>query len=352
MGPGGVDWLSAVAALAAGIGAGGWLVWKMRATGAAAAVAPDAPLERRDLLGKRDALMRQLAELEDAAGKRSPAQLARERHALELEAARVLMAIDRAPAPAPGPATQRRERSSPFGPAASSLRAAASGGSALRGFLWSVGAMAALGGLVLLATQAAQPRPFGGPAGADVGPATTRATEGAAAPRLRELLERNPDDVDTRLALARELLEQGDMMGVWNETQRVLARSPGNPRALSYQAVVRLAMGQPAVARDMLEQAISAAPELFDAYASLALAHVRLGDRDAAARTMATAKQRFTAEVEELARFEAEMEASAEGPSLEDNPHASVGPPSGPAPAAPAPSAPASAGTATAPPSP
>lgn len=332
MGPGGVDWFSAVAVLAAGIGGGSWLVRRMRVTGTAAAVAPEIPMKQRDLLGKRDALLRQLAELEDTAGERDPALLARERYTLELEAAGVLMEIDRIPAPA----TEPSERLSPPGPAASLLPVSASGTSALRAFLWGVGAMAAFAGLVLLVTQSARPRRAGGPPAEGVPAATTRGPGSQETTMLRDLLQGSPEDLGARLALARELLEQGDMMGVWNETQYVLARSPGNPQALSYQAVVRLAMGQPEIAQQMLEQAISAAPDMLEAYGSLAVAQARLGRGDAAARTIAMAKQRFPGESEALVRLEAQLGTPpGDEPLRAGHPHAprpgtSTGPPGRP----------------------
>ena len=62
--------------------------------GAKAAAHENEALELRDLAGKRDALLAQLRELEDTASKRTPEQLARERYALELEAAQALLALD------------------------------------------------------------------------------------------------------------------------------------------------------------------------------------------------------------------------------------------------------------------
>ena len=76
--------------------------------------------------------------------------------------------------------------------------------------------------------------------------------------QLRAALAKNPDDLDARLELARHLLRQRDLMGVWNETQYVLERQPGHPRALAYQSLVRLAMGQGEMAVEMLKQAIAA----------------------------------------------------------------------------------------------
>ena len=98
--------------------------------------------------------------------------------------------------------------------------------------------------------------------------------------RSRSVAE--PDDLEARLALARDHLAQQDLMAVWNDTQFVLEREPGNPRALSYQALVRLAMGQADVAETMLKQAMAAAPDLLDAHLHLAVVYARTG-RDAQA---------------------------------------------------------------------
>ena len=54
---------------------------------APAATAALAALDQRDLEARRDALLQQLRELDDTASKRTPEQLARERYALELQAA-------------------------------------------------------------------------------------------------------------------------------------------------------------------------------------------------------------------------------------------------------------------------
>ena len=80
--------------------------------------------------------------------------------------------------------------------------------------------------------------------GGSAGPAAGPAAEGADEAQIRAALARNPNDIDAHLDLARLLLARQDMMGVWNETKLVLERSPGNPHALAYQALVRLAMGQ------------------------------------------------------------------------------------------------------------
>ena len=82
-------------------------------------------------------------------------------------------------------------------------------------------------------------------------------------------------------------------MSVWNDTQFVLQREPGNPRALSYQALVRLAMGQVDVAETMLKQAIATAPDLVDAHLHLAVVYARSGRIAQAESTLRAAMSRF-----------------------------------------------------------
>ena len=135
----------------------------------------------------------------------------------------------------------------------------------------------------------------GGPA-----PATEEA-------ELKAVLTRDPDDLEARLALARVYLARQDMMGVWNETNYVLERSPGEPRALSYQSLVRLAMGQPEVALDMLKQALATSPDLFDAYIHMSLVYARLGRLEDGEATIQEAIQRFPEQQDLLERLWREM---------------------------------------------
>ena len=90
-----VNWIPALAVLAAGVLLGVGLLWRVFVgSGRMARTSASGPLQVRDLAGKRDALLGQLRELEDTASKRTPEQLARERYSLELETARVLLALD------------------------------------------------------------------------------------------------------------------------------------------------------------------------------------------------------------------------------------------------------------------
>src|SRR4029453_348091 len=117
-------WEPALVVMTSGLVIGLLLVlWgRRRASAAPASPAGEStPLELGDLDGRARALPVQLRELEDAAVKRTPEQLARERYALELEAARALQSRD---------ALASRTKAK-FAPQASAPAA-----SGARGFVW------------------------------------------------------------------------------------------------------------------------------------------------------------------------------------------------------------------------
>lgn len=341
MEPGAVAWGWPVAALAAGLVLGAILVWRM-VRGPVPAPAESVPLELRDLDGRLDVLVLQLRELQDLGAKRSPEQLARERYALELQAAETLR--------------EREERAASFAPAKKGKAAAAStappaeaGPSgflasrpAFRGFLWGTATAAAVGLLVFYVVSAARPREEGGgltgnlpsagrpqaspatDAGADAG------ADAEAEAEVRAALEKNPDDLDARLDLAQLHLRRRDLMAVWNETQYVLAKQPDHPRALAYQALVRLAMGQPDVARRMLKQALARDPDLFEGYLHLALVETREGRDKEAQAAIDEASRRFPERAEVLARVLPEIRTSSgkeSGAAEVGDAHAAIPPP-------------------------
>jgi tetratricopeptide (TPR) repeat protein len=307
MNPGsGVDWVPAVSVLAVGLVFGGLAVLRLFIVSRRAGrLAPEIPVQIRDLAGKRDTLLRQLRELEDTASKRTPEQLARERYALELETAGVLLVLDereasdgarRAPKSAAG-------RSRGEAPAAPDHRAG------LRGFLWGTGTATALLLLGFFVYQSAKPRDQGGSVTGEV---PSRSGAGSAAldaeeARIQAALARNPRDVEGRVELVHLYLARQDWMGVWRETSRILEQSPGHPQALAYQAVVRLGMGQAQTAVGMLEKAVAGDPGLIDAYAYLAVGYVRLGRTRDADATIARAAKLFPQRAAELREMLAEQ---------------------------------------------
>jgi tetratricopeptide (TPR) repeat protein len=325
-----VQWLPPVAFVAVGIVLGALLLRLVRRRGGAGPAPAVESLERRDLAEKRDVLIRQLRELDDSAVKRSPEQLAVERRALEIEAARVLRALDLAPAAAtPAASGGRAQAPAPAVPAAA-------GRPALAGFLWGTGSAAAVGLLLYFVSSSARPRDEGAtvtgntPMSAPQNPPTAEAAAGNEENDLKAAVARNPGDVEARLDLARFYLGRQDMMGVWRETQEVLAKSPGHPRALTYQSLVRLAMGQPEVALDMLKKAIAAEPDLIEAYIHMALVYTRMGRAKDADATIADATRRFPKEAALLKQVQEEIRkapATAAAAGGGENPHTRVGAP-------------------------
>ena len=349
MEPGAVAWGWPLAALLAGLVLGSILVWRMRrAPRAAAPAAPGVlPLELRDLDGRLDVLILQLRELQDLAATRTPEQLARERYALELQAAEVLRERERA-AGATAPARKGKETAAV--PVMETTAPVPSSGflasrPALRGFLWGAASVGAIALLLLYVGRAARTREDGGSLTGNLpsrsappspgGGASDDGGNGAQAgadtedeAQVRAALQRNPDDLDARLDLAMVDLRKRDLMGVWNETQYVLGKQPGHPRALSYQALVRLAMGQPDMAVRMLKQALATDPNLFEAYLHLALVQTRAGHDKEAEAAIAEASRRFPERAEALARVLPEIRGSGREPApVEGDPHAEAPPP-------------------------
>ncbi len=314
-----IDWQSALAVLVVGLAAGGILLWRTRR-----AAAPPKPaaggLEQRDLEARRAALLQQLRELDDTASKRTPEQLARERYVLELAAASVMRDLERH-----APAGARAGRPG-AAPAAAVAAVASPDRGAMRGFLWGTAAASAVGLLLFFVSRASTPREEGGSLTGTAGPLSSAETAGApaAAPAA------GADEIEARLSQARAHLAEQDLMGVWTDTQFVLQREPGNPRALSFQALVRLAMGQADVAESMLKRAMAAAPDLVDAHLHLAVVYARSGRKAEAESTLRAAMSRFP---EHRANLEGLMrELSQTGPAVGANPkaagaHAGIAPP-------------------------
>lgn len=276
------DWIPALAVLAAGLVLGAGLLLRAARRGPRLHASP--PLPVRDLAGKRDSLLRQIQELEDTASKRTPEQLARERYALELEAARVLLALDDSAAPAQAKRAPKRGR----------VRPAPAARTGWRALLWSTGFAAALLLLGLFVYRSAKPREPGGSVTGDV---AGRQSAGETPS------EDAPNTLEAHLARARLFVADQDWREVWMEASAALALQPGNAAALAYEGIVRIAQGRSDLAMGLLERALSADPQLIDAYVYLALAQSRMGRSAEAEATIAQASQRFPARAAELRQF-------------------------------------------------
>jgi tetratricopeptide (TPR) repeat protein len=316
-----VEWLPALLILGIGLVLGAAVVWRLLrdSRSPVKAFAGTKVMELRDLAGRSETLLQQLRELDDTAGKRTPDQLARERYALELDAAKALIAFQQGIAfQSPVPA---QVISPPVSP----------GGSAMRGFLWGTGSATGVLLLAFFVYQSAKPREAGGSVTGNL-PAAAEAADADEA-QLKEAVARAPNDIEPHLALAQLYVERKNWMGIWNETGRVLELSPGNTRALADQSLVRIAMNQTDIAVKVLTKVIADDPGLIDAHAYLALAYSRMGRMPDAERTIARAAKRFPDHAADLRNYLKDVsERDVPEAQAGVNPHAGLAMPGADAP--------------------
>lgn len=337
-----VDWTLPIAMLLGGLVIG-TIVAIIVSRRSAKTRKDDAPLEAnshelevRDLGAKRDSLFDQLRELDDTSAKRDADQLAVERYELELEAARTLRRLDELTGRhAPSRRGATAAKAAAAAPAVEAETVVVAPASPLRGFLWGIGSAAAIVALVFFVAKSADERGDGGSMTGNIpGGGGMQSGEGAPAdPDLQQLLSRvqsNPNDLDLRNELAFQQLMREQLMGVFETTQFVLERRPGDPVAMTYQSVVRLAMGQSAEAEQMLKRAIEARPDLLDARVYLSLTYAQLGRYDEAKAAIDEAIRLSPAEADRLRQLWSQIEAQkAAGPppstaGKKDDPHAGI----------------------------
>ncbi|HSY47797.1 MAG TPA: tetratricopeptide repeat protein [Thermoanaerobaculia bacterium] len=302
------DWLSATAMILSG-GIVGFMFWYGMKGRAAK---PD--LERLDLEAKRDTLLQQLRELKETGGS------ADEQRRLEHETAAVLRALDkRAPDKR---AKDKRGADSSVRPSDDDTRpeldpralAAHARASSIRGFVWGVAAVAVLGGIAWFVTQQATPKTAGTTGGTPMASATQSSPQqqpDAALQQIQAAVASKPDDLEARNQLAKAYLERENLMAVFQETQYILKRSPNDARALTYQALVRMSMGQRDGAEEMLHRAIKSDPELLDAYVALAWDYVQSGKTSEAEGLINEAARRHPDQEARLEEVFAKMKEQA-----------------------------------------
>jgi cytochrome c-type biogenesis protein CcmH len=221
--------------------------------------------------------------------------------------------------------------------------------SALAGFAYGVLAMGTLGGLFYLASLGSTERAEGGsPTGGNtMGSAAAARPENTAAENaeiaaLEANVQKTPQDIGQRVELTRAYLRQRDLMKVFDQTQAILQIQPGEPHALTYQALVRVAMGQADQAETMLVDAIKKNPRIEDAYIHLAIARLQLGNKKGAEAAIGDGQKQFPEDRELLADVFKQISSAAET-------EAAAGPPAAGAPASAPPEAdsavPAAAGS-------
>jgi cytochrome c-type biogenesis protein CcmH len=271
------DWTSAIVIGIAGIILGALFIYLFNRKKAAPTIEGD--LERKDLEAKRDALIAQLRALPDDA--------VDERARLEADTAIVLRQLDQRHAPA---AATRAPASAAGAPASQFTK----------GFLWGAGSAAALAALLFFVYQAATPRPEGEGLTGGIGnpqqqqqqqqPQAAASTDPMVI-QLEQAVQKDPNNSKLRLDLAQMYLERENLMGVFEQTKVVLDREPQNPRALTFGALVRMAMGESETAVQMLQQATKVEPSNLDAWVAMAWIHAQTGKMNEAESAIAQASR-------------------------------------------------------------
>lgn len=289
------DWTSAIAILAGGLILGALLVYFFNRR-KSAVIVPD--LERKDLEAKRDALVAQLRALDE--------ENVEERTRLEAETAEVLRKLDKVP------------QSRPADAAPAAVAVAATGmNPTIKGFLWGAGSVAALAGLGYLVMNQATPRQEGGSL---TGNTPVMQQPQQAAPQtspivlqLEAAVQKDPNNLQLRNDLAQAYLETDNLMAVFEQTKFVLDKSPNDSRALTFQALVRMARGESAEAMQMLERATQSNPRHLDAWVARAWVYVQQNNLAEAEKMIAEAKKVSPADTARLDEVFGQMKAQAAG---------------------------------------
>jgi cytochrome c-type biogenesis protein CcmH len=299
------DWLSAIGILLAGLVMGFMFVYAyvMRRRSAQ----PE-DLVLRDLEAKRDALLQQLREL----GPDDRDERAR----LEIEAATVLRKIDQhgAGVAAADSAVVDRRVAGPHTEAAFFAKHPE-----LKGFMWGVGSIGVIVFLWYFGFQHAKPKEEGAPAPMQQ-PAVAQQQMPAQShddPAIKQLearIAQSPDDLSARLELTHAYLDKENMMGVFAQTEYILKKDPKNAEAATYQALVRMAMGQGDQALLLLKSATKNDPSLIDGWVSLAWYYVQTNNTAEAKKAIAEAVKRHPEQKAKIEAVFAQMESQKTAP--------------------------------------
>jgi cytochrome c-type biogenesis protein CcmH/NrfG len=301
------DWVSAIAILASGIFLGLLIVMYFNRKRSGAALASEDELIADDLIAKRDSLVQRLRDLDETA---SP----EERRRLESETADVLRRID-----------ERGVRPERVAAPTRVTTSDTSMNPAIKGFMWGAASVAALATLGYLVMQASTPRQEGGiMTGSIPGAAPAAGAPAAPAPdamtlQLEAAVQKDPENLQLRNDLAQAYLERENLMGVFEQTKFVLEKSPEDSRALTFQGLVRLAMGESEAAVEMLQRATKSDPANLDSWVSLAWVYAQTDRMADAEKAMAEAARRSPENKQRIDQVFAQMkqhvaDARAAGP--------------------------------------
>jgi tetratricopeptide (TPR) repeat protein len=301
------DWTSAIAILAGGLFLGALIVFFFSRRKSAPRLAVD--LDRKDLEAKRDALIAQLRALDDTN--------VDERARLEAETANVLRKLDNAPR-SPRPPARQKGGGQPRGEGEGEGRPAMN--PAMKGFLWGAGSFAALAGLAFFVMNQSTPRQEGGSVTGNT-PVMQQPQQAApqqtspAVMQLQAAVQNDPNNLQLRNDLAQAYLETDNLMAVFEQTKFVLDKAPDDSRALTYQSLVRMAMGEADEATKMLQHATKSDPKNLDGWVALAWVYVQQKKLDDAEKMIAEAKKASPKDTARLDQVFQQMQAQATAPA-------------------------------------
>lgn len=195
----------------------------------------------------------------------------------------------------------------------------------VKGFLWGAGSFAALAALFYFVSNAATPRPQGEMVTGGTNPPMQQQQQQASADpvvqQMEAAVQRDPNNSQLRLDLAQAYLEHDNMMGVFEQTRLVLDREPENPRALTFGALVRMAMGETETAVAMLQQATHNDAKSIDSWVALAWVYAqseRMKDAEGAIAAAIKNSPENKARLEGvLVQMKAHVEQAKNGPSTQ-----------------------------------
>lgn len=303
------DWMSAILILGAGLIVGALVLYfysrrKSRQFG------DDPQLALKDLEGKRDALIQQIREL-DSDTKLTPEQTSEARRELEKQTADVLRRIDIARGRQV--ATRPDAKASAASIDVEEVESAPAMNPALKGFLWGAVSFAVLAGLGWFVMQSANPRDEGGSITGGMAAQQQQQQQQPAAPAdpmvkaLEQAVEKDPTNLTFRNDLAQAYLERDYMMGVFEQTKVVLEKEPENSRALAYQGLVRLAMGEQEEATAMLKRSTKSDPKNLDGWVALAWVYAQADKMAEAEKMIAEAAKQSPNDKQQLEAVFAQM---------------------------------------------
>jgi len=184
-----------------------------------------------------------------------------------------------------------------------------------KGYLWGIISAAAIGMIVYYGSIYSTPKVTTATPVAMTSPHAGAGTEAQVSKELAQLqqaVKDDPDNMEHHIALAKANFSRDDLMGVYEQTNLVLAKQPDEPRALTYNAVVRMAMGKNDEARTMLERATKNDPKLIDAWVALASVRSQAGDKAGATAAIESAIKQHPEDEARLREVFAKMQLPPE----------------------------------------